>query len=128
MLCAMITHNDSPAIASAVAFVALIWELLAMNAPPAPGWWRSRFITVLRQLECRNYKPRSPIWRTFMGGFGACSNRSCRVSLRKISRSSTHVTGGTPERTCWRRFRVCYRSLSDTVATLRKLSLAVNDT
>ena len=66
-LSAMITHNDSAAIASAVAFVALLWELLAMDAPTAPEWWLSRFAAALRDLECRDYKPRSPNLAHFQG-------------------------------------------------------------
>ena len=66
-LCAMITHNDSAAIASAVAFVALLWELLAMDAPPPPEWFLARFVAVLRDLECRDYEPRSPHIADFNG-------------------------------------------------------------
>ena len=32
--CAMLTHNDAAAISSCVAFVGLLWELLAMGGPP----------------------------------------------------------------------------------------------
>jgi ADP-ribosylglycohydrolase len=67
-LCAMITHNDSVAIASAVAFVALLWELLAIDAPPTPEWWLSRFVAVLRDLECGDSnKARSPQLADFQG-------------------------------------------------------------
>jgi ADP-ribosylglycohydrolase len=66
-LCAMITHNDSAAISSAVAFVALLWELLAMDAPPTPEWWLSRFVAVLRDLERADYKARSPHLADFEG-------------------------------------------------------------
>lgn len=66
-LCAMVTHNDSAAISSAVAFVALLWELLAMDAPPAPEWWLSRFVAPLRDLECRDYSARSPQLADFRG-------------------------------------------------------------
>jgi len=38
-----------------------------MNAPLAPEWWWSRFITVLRQLEWRDYRPRSPGLAHFHG-------------------------------------------------------------
>jgi ADP-ribosyl-[dinitrogen reductase] hydrolase len=66
-LCAMITHNDSAAISSAVAFVAMLWELLSMDAPPAAPWWPSRFVTVLRELESQDYKPRTPHLAGFHG-------------------------------------------------------------
>jgi ADP-ribosyl-[dinitrogen reductase] hydrolase len=66
-LSAMITHNDSAAIASAVAFVAMLWDLLSMDAPPTPEWWLSRFVAVLRDLECGDCKPRSPHVADFKG-------------------------------------------------------------
>ncbi len=67
-LCAMITHNDSVAIASAVALIALLWDLLAMDAPPTPEWWLSRFAGVLRDLECGDsYGARSPALADFQG-------------------------------------------------------------
>ena len=67
-LCAMITHNDSVAIASAVAFIALLWELLATDAPPAPEWWLSQFAGVLRDLECEgSHRARSPELADFRG-------------------------------------------------------------
>lgn len=67
-LCAMITHNDSVAIASAVAFIALLWELVAMDAPPSSEWWLSRFVGVLRDLECEDsHRARSPELPDFQG-------------------------------------------------------------
>lgn len=67
-LCTMITHNDSVAISSAVAFVALLWELLAMDGPPSSEWWLSRFVHVLRDLECEeSYQGQSPEMKGFHG-------------------------------------------------------------
>ena len=67
-LCAMITHNDSVAIASAVAFVALLWDLLGIDTPPSPEWWLSRFAGVLRDLECEDSnRARSPQLADFQG-------------------------------------------------------------
>jgi len=60
-LCTMITHNDSMAVASSVAFVAVLWDLLRAGERPAPEWWVERFAGVLKQLECaESYCPRSP--------------------------------------------------------------------
>ncbi len=50
-LSAMITHNDSSSIASCVAFVALLWDLLGMEVAPEPEWWRDRFIATASDLE-----------------------------------------------------------------------------
>ncbi len=55
----MTTHNDSAAIASSVAFVALLWELLQASTPPPPDRYSRRFIDVCRQVETSaSYSPR----------------------------------------------------------------------
>ena len=67
-LCGMLTHNDSASIASCVAFVHLLWELLRMDAPPEPEWWLPTFVSVLRQLETSDeYEPHSPALAPFRG-------------------------------------------------------------
>lgn len=42
-LCAMLTHNDSAAIASCVAFVAMLWELLRRDYRARAGVVRRRW-------------------------------------------------------------------------------------
>ncbi|MDZ7697713.1 MAG: ADP-ribosylglycohydrolase family protein [Deltaproteobacteria bacterium] len=68
-LSAMITHNDSSSIASCVAFVRMLWELLGMDRPPEPHWWIETFVEVARDLEINlNYRPRGGIYKdTFEG-------------------------------------------------------------
>lgn len=70
-LCAMITHNDSGAIASCLAFVSMLRQLLSMKTPPQPEWWLPTFMETARQCEHGHYKPRGgtftdyygPVWR-----------------------------------------------------------------
>lgn len=50
-LSAMATHNDSAATGSCMAFVAMIWDLLSMDQPPAPEWWATRFCEVLEDVD-----------------------------------------------------------------------------
>lgn len=58
-LLTMTTHNDPAAIASTVAFVRVLWELLGMSEPPAAEWWADTALQVLRDLETgRVYSPR----------------------------------------------------------------------
>lgn len=71
-LAAMMTHNDRASTAACVAFVAMLWELLDMDRPPAPAWWIERYVDLARGLEGESsYSPRSgafmkyrgPVWR-----------------------------------------------------------------
>jgi len=68
----MITHNDPASISACVAFVAALWDLLGMTAPPAPQWWVDRYLEVAAPLEgdaryearggdCNEYA--GPVWR-----------------------------------------------------------------
>jgi ADP-ribosylglycohydrolase len=50
-LSAMVTHNDSAAIASCVAFVSMLWDLSAMDTPPPPAWWADTFVARAREVE-----------------------------------------------------------------------------
>jgi len=47
----MLTHNDSGNIASCVAFVSMLWELLGRRAAPEPEWWIERYSSIASQLE-----------------------------------------------------------------------------
>ena len=67
-----VTHNDRAAIASSVAFVGILAELLSMTAPPAPEWWIGTFVRRARPIEgdATIYKPRgdrtakpAPLWK-----------------------------------------------------------------
>ncbi|MEQ1691774.1 MAG: ADP-ribosylglycohydrolase family protein [Gemmatimonas sp.] len=50
-IAAAITHNDPLAIASAVAWVALLWRLLGGDVPDSPVAWLDEYINVLRPLD-----------------------------------------------------------------------------
>jgi ADP-ribosylglycohydrolase len=69
-----ITHNNPAAIASSVAFVGMLAELLTMDRPPSPGWWIEAFVKRTRPIEGDDttYAPRGgplkdkwrgPLWR-----------------------------------------------------------------
>jgi ADP-ribosylglycohydrolase len=67
-----VTHNDRAAIASSIAFVGILAELLSMTAPPAPEWWIDTFVQRARPIEgdATVYKPRAhrpansgPLWK-----------------------------------------------------------------
>jgi ADP-ribosylglycohydrolase len=71
-LSAMITHNDAGSTAACVAFVAMLWKLLAMDTVPDPYWWPRTYVSIAKDLEGdTKYRPRGgeyldyegPIWR-----------------------------------------------------------------
>lgn len=58
-LCSMTTHNDSAAIASCLALVNLIWNVMDMEKAPEPMYWLDKFIETLKEFEIReDYNPR----------------------------------------------------------------------
>jgi len=50
-LAASVTHNDATSIAACVAWLSLLWQLLAMPEPPDPLWWPETWAGVARRLE-----------------------------------------------------------------------------
>lgn len=70
-LLSMVTHNDSGAIASCVAFTAMLWDLLSMARAPGPGWWVERFVEVADELESDSgYRSNAPGYSMFRGTVG----------------------------------------------------------
>lgn len=70
-LCARVTHNDSASIASCVAFVKMLWELLDMDEAPDPRWWLDSFADTLDDLEVnKGYSPRFGRFLSFRGSVG----------------------------------------------------------
>ena len=68
----MITHNAFGNIATCVAFVKILWELLAMSSPPESRWWLDTYCSVGQELEGNTqYRPRiahhdyyqGPLWQ-----------------------------------------------------------------
>jgi ADP-ribosylglycohydrolase len=87
-LAAMLTHNDAGSTAACVAFVSMLWELLAMTAPPEPEWWLDAYVRTARELESdTRYEPRSagvefyhgPIWQFVQQRVGEAFQREASV-------------------------------------------------
>ena len=75
-ICAMLTHNDSVAIASCVAFVRMLWELLGADAVPPPNWWPETFVETTRELELEDdYTSRNVLLEDFKGTIGQLVER-----------------------------------------------------
>ena len=64
---AMLTHNSSGPIASCLAFVRMLWELLDMKEPPDPNWWLETYVENARELEIESYSPRDGAYLDFQG-------------------------------------------------------------
>ena len=72
-LCAAITHNDAASIATCVAFVGILWQLLGMRSAPPAQWWVDTYVSYAKPLEGEaRYRPRGglyegsyegPVWR-----------------------------------------------------------------
>ena len=64
----LITHNSAAAIATSVAWVAMLWDLLAMQQAPAPGWWLDRFAQVCGDIEgSTEIEPRGGNYKPYRG-------------------------------------------------------------
>jgi len=71
-LSAIVTHNDAASTSACLAFVAMLWQLLGMDEPPEPSWWRREYVRLARDLEGEtSHRPRGgafagysgPLWR-----------------------------------------------------------------
>jgi ADP-ribosylglycohydrolase len=83
-LLSMVTHNDSGAIASCVAFTAILWELLSMERHPSPDWWVDRFVEVTQDLEIdSDYRSNAPACREYRGTIGRFVQETLRPAFRK---------------------------------------------
>jgi ADP-ribosyl-[dinitrogen reductase] hydrolase len=51
ILAAHLTHRDASSTAACIAFIDLLWRVLALDSPPPPHWWGETFIEVLRDIE-----------------------------------------------------------------------------
>ncbi len=68
VLCTAITHNDPLAFSTSVAFVAMLWALLDMQAPPPATWWVDTYVRIARTLEgTARYRPRGGRWPAYHG-------------------------------------------------------------
>ena len=65
-LSAIVTHNDAGSTSACLAFVAMLWQLLRMDAPPEPSWWRREYVRMARDLEGEGeYAPRGGAFREY---------------------------------------------------------------
>lgn len=71
-LSGMTTHNDTASISSCLAFVAILWDLLALDEPPRAEWWLQRFIEVASASDSgAAYTPRGGRYENYRGPFTA---------------------------------------------------------
>jgi ADP-ribosyl-[dinitrogen reductase] hydrolase len=106
-LAAMLTHNDAGSTAACVAFVSMLWDLLAMTAPPAPEWWLETYVRTASELEGdTRYEPRSEAVAYYRGsGLAVCPAARWRSVSSGCVGAAMPATPGTRARTCWRRCR-----------------------
>lgn len=87
-LAAAMTHNDAASTAACLAFVSMLWQLLAMRSTPPRQWWLESYVDVAKQLEGdTHYRPRGgwymeyegPIWRFVAEKVEAAWEDQCSV-------------------------------------------------
>ena len=82
--CAWSSHNDSASIASCMAFINMLWQLLDMKEPPAPDWWLKTFIQTAKDLEINNsYRPRGGDYADFVGTLSEFVEKSVTQAFQK---------------------------------------------
>ena len=64
-LAGAITHRDAASIASCVAFIRVLWEVLQLAERPRPGWFVETFCETARQVEGDDprYESRAPAFQ-----------------------------------------------------------------
>jgi len=67
-LSAIVTHNDAASTSACLAFIAMLWQLLGMDEPPEPSWWRRTYVAAARDLEGETrYAPRGGVFAAYNG-------------------------------------------------------------
>ncbi|MBM4137724.1 MAG: ADP-ribosylglycohydrolase [Nitrospira sp.] len=80
----MITHNAFGNTATCVAFVNMLWELLAMSSPPEPYWWLDVYCSVAQGLEGNSqYRPRISNLAHYQGPLWQFTEKVVREALRR---------------------------------------------
>lgn len=75
-LAAMLTRNDTASIASCMAFVSLLLDLMAMAGPPPADWWVEAFLAVVEDLDTGAvYGTRGGRYSDYTGTFPAFVRR-----------------------------------------------------
>jgi ADP-ribosylglycohydrolase len=84
----MITHNAFGNTASCVAFVHILWQLLAMSSCPEPRWWLETYCSVAQKLQGDSqYHPRmaqhayyqGPLWQFIQEVVGEALSKEMTV-------------------------------------------------
>ena len=81
---AMITHNSPGNLAACVAFIDLLWQLLARTSLPEPEWWIETFCSTVRDLEGgARYAPRAPAYAGYSGPLAPYVREVCLKALER---------------------------------------------
>ena len=80
---AMVSHNSHGNVATCVAFVNLLWQLLSMHRAPEPSWWVESFVSIARELEGETtYSPGMPEVHDYEGPLWRFTETTCLDALR----------------------------------------------
>lgn len=80
----MITHNAYANVASCVAFVKMLWELLDMTEAPQPSWWIDEFCATVKDFEGNTrYHVRGGKYTNYEGPLWKFASEVCHDALAK---------------------------------------------
>ena len=80
----MMTHNGFANIATCVAYVHMLWELLGMNSLPEADWWVDTYYSIASELEGNTrYQHSSKILGDYSGPLWHFVSNVCKDALKK---------------------------------------------
>ena len=80
----MVTHNAFGNTAACVAFVNILWELLAMSSPPEPRWWLDTYCSIAKELEGNTqYRPETAQHDFYQGPLWQFTDKLVRQALSR---------------------------------------------
>jgi len=80
----MVTHNEAGNMACCVAFVSMLWKLLAMRSSPEPEWWMEEYARVASVLEGPTaYSPRLERCAAYSGPLWEYAVDKCGAALKE---------------------------------------------
>ena len=122
ILATAVTHADSAAIASSVAFTELPWNLLGARRPPESDEWWDQFCDCVRQGGNRVSSPDARFEPARIQVIGIHRGATAARARPAFQRLAAPAHGGAPGPICWRPYPRSYTSWRDIATILKRQS------